>query len=240
MVQAADVSTAHELRKDYVLPTGPAWSGDILTAHDGQLSPHAFYVHQDPHVTLDRHYHDAAEFQVVVAGGGSLGHHAVRPFSVHYAAYQTMYGPLVAGPDGLDYITLRLHYQRGLFYWPQERARMVRGARWQTMADASSLDPSALLVLAAPETEALIPAGEGGLAAWLMQVPPGGRAGVPSAPNGAGRFMLVVEGGARTATATLSRLSVAWIGTADCPLTAGPAGAAALVLQMPRDAGPLP
>ena len=52
----------------------------------GTLFPMAFLVEQDPGEVANAHFHQADQFQVVVAGSGTLGAHAVQPVSVHFAA----------------------------------------------------------------------------------------------------------------------------------------------------------
>lgn len=233
MIQVGNLGDGQAGRIEAILPTGRAWSGDILRTRDGALTPHAFFVHQDPNVVLDRHYHDAAEFQVIVGGSGKLGTHAVRPFSIHYASCQAVYGPLVADASGLDYVTCRIIYQRGLFKFPDERKRMARGRRTQIMGSAAYGDPSSLA--AAQIEDVICPDGDG-LAAWIMRLPPGTMLEPPRHGGGAGRFLLLTSGSASVGTEAFETLSVGWIGNREAAVTAGPNGAEMIVLQLPREA----
>lgn len=233
MVQVGNLGDGRAGRIEAILPTGHAWSSDMLRASDGELTPHAFFVHQDPNVVLERHYHDAAEFQIVVGGSGKLGTHAVRPFSVHYASYQAVYGPLVAGESGLDYVTCRVIYQRGLFKFPEERRRMEGGIRTQAMGDIS---PCELTNLSAKRIDSVIDPDNGGLAAWIMRLPAGAVLEAPRHAGGAGRFLLLANGSAQVDEEAFGNLSIAWIGDRDAAVVAGPQGAEMIVLQLPGNA----
>lgn len=235
MIQVGSLGDGSAGRIEAELPTGRAWSSDVLRAHDGDLTPHAFFVHQDPNVVLDRHYHDAAEFQVVVAGGGKLGTHPIRAYAIHYASHQAVYGPLTADERGLDFMTFRAVYQRGLFKFPDEKRRMERGRRSQLMGEVPPGDPRQL---ASPKVERAIEAADDGLAAWIVRLPPKSQLLAPLDPGGAGRFLMLVSGIAAAAGAALAPLDVAWIGNADATLDAGPDGAELIVLQMPSIAAP--
>jgi hypothetical protein len=234
MVQVGCIGDGRRGRIDAQLSTGFAWSSDMLRTEDDGLTPHAFFVHQDPNVVLDRHYHDAAEFQVVVGGSGRLGTHAVRPLSVHYASYQAVYGPLAAGEFGLDYVTCRAVYQRGLFRFPDERRRMTPGRRDQYIGEVLPGDPRSLTGISIDPV--IDPLGDG-LAVWMMRIPPGARSKAPIHPGGAGRFLLLTAGGATVESAILDELSVGWIGNGEATVAAGPEGAELVVLQLPAAAG---
>lgn len=233
MVQVGDVGDGQAGRIEAMLPAGRAWSSDMLRTSDGDLTPHVFFVHQDPNVILDRHYHDAAEFQVVVGGSGKLRTHAVRPFTVHYASYQAVYGPLIASETGLDYITFRMTYQRGLFRFPDERRRMGGGQRSQVMGEFARCNPPSL---PAAQVDIVIEPNSGGLAAWVLRLPPDAELEAPKRLGGTGRFLLLTNGSAHVNEGLFEMLSVAWIGNDDAAVAAGPAGAEMIVLQMPGHA----
>lgn len=233
MMQLGSVGDGQQGRIEAMLPTGLAWSSDMLRDKDRDLTPHAFLVHQDPRVVLDRHYHDTAEFQVVVGGDGRLGTHEVMPFSIHYASSQAVYGPLVAGEAGLDYVTCRAVYQRGLFKFPEERKRMAGGRRSQHMGHVVRTDPHGL---AAPAAAVVIDPTDDGLAAWSLRIPPGTEASAPATAWGLGRFLLLIGGSATVDGALLADLCVGWIGNREVAIAAGQDGAELIVLQLPAEA----
>jgi hypothetical protein len=74
--------------------------------------------------TLDVHFHELDQFQVVVSGSGRLGRHQVGAGTVHYTDAHTPYGPIVAGDPGLGYLTLRRDSDTRTLYMPASRERL--------------------------------------------------------------------------------------------------------------------
>jgi hypothetical protein len=75
------------------------------------------------------HFHSVEQFQVVVAGSGRLGKHALSPVTIHYADAFTPYGPIVAGVEGLRYLTLRAEADpEAPHYMPGAKDKMSRRA----------------------------------------------------------------------------------------------------------------
>jgi hypothetical protein len=62
---------------------GSRWNSYFMQPPKGTRLPQAFLVENTPHRQLRTHFHDVDQFQVIVSGGGTLGKHAVRPYSVH-------------------------------------------------------------------------------------------------------------------------------------------------------------
>ncbi|QHE84573.1 hypothetical protein [Hydrogenophaga sp. BPS33] len=203
-------------------------------------APQAFLVHQAPEWVLPPHFHLEEQFQVVTGGSGTLGKHAVAPITVHYTSRETGYGPLVAGGEGLDYLSLRAVTDPGAWYMPESRGKMRPGLRkWQTTIGpiaVGSLDvsravsPGDVEVLSAPD--------EHGLAIWLLRLPPDGATTAPPQALGGGRFHVVVGGSLNAAHESLGYGAVVWRDAADAPLhlRAGAQGLALLVLQFPAQA----
>ena len=61
-------------------------------------------------------FHIVDQFQVFIAGSGTIGRDQVHLVTVHYADHHTGYGPLIAGAQGLSYLTLRSKTDAGLVY----------------------------------------------------------------------------------------------------------------------------
>jgi hypothetical protein len=57
--------------------------------------------------TSEAHFHEADQFQVVVAGSMDMAGEVLTPGSVHYTDARTPYGPFTAGPDGLTLMVIR-------------------------------------------------------------------------------------------------------------------------------------
>jgi len=89
--------------------------------------PQAFLIVSSPHQSGSAHFHFVDQFQVAVAGSGRVGKHEIRQGSVHYANAYTPYGPIVAGADGLSYLTLRNRIDYGGGSMPKSSALRKRG-----------------------------------------------------------------------------------------------------------------
>lgn len=62
-----------------------------------------------PNGSLATHFHDIDQFQVVVAGSGSMGRHQLQPDVVHIARGLKPYRSLLSGSgeEDIAYLTLR-------------------------------------------------------------------------------------------------------------------------------------
>jgi len=194
------------------------------------LFPMAFLVEQDPGSTATSHYHRADQFQVIVGGHATVGTHAARPVTVHYAGAHTAYGPIVASPDeGVHYFTLRNGFDPGAQFmsFPDKRAalRTVPGRRHRE-------------VVAGPltvETGPVIRPEPDGMGAWRFRAAPGERTIGPDPAWGRGQYWVVTEGSLLHEGKTIPRLSVVFVYPDDPPFSAyaGPEGAEAVAMQFP-------
>jgi hypothetical protein len=236
---APDLSRAR--RDTFVIPDGTAAKLTIIASpEDRRPSPNAFIVEQSPHSKALAHFHNNSQFQVVIAGGGRIGPHGVAPLSLHYAGQQTAYGPIVAGDNGITYMTLRGIMEDNAFLLPEAKSFIdKRIPKYQTYTPVvAPAAPAALALLAEPDVIGMIAPQEGGLAAWLVRVPPSRRHAPPAHGQGAGRYYMVTGGELVIAGETLTRFGCAWLDPAEAntPIEAGATGVELLVLQFPANA----
>jgi len=206
-------------RSDFIEP-GP--EADAATQ---AWRPQAFLVEQDPDSEILPHYHEEDEFQVVVEGDGSFGRHPVRPVTVHYAGNHTGYGPILSGPRGLWYFSLRPRKDPGARFLPEWRDRMNKGPKRHILADSVSAGGAGTRTVIEPQAD--------GIAAWVLCAPQGARIEPPAPAPGAARYNLVMDGSIEWQGACLPRLSTAFAAGESFQPVAGPAGASLLVLQFP-------
>lgn len=135
--------------------------------------PMAYLVSQAPGSTLGAHYHQADQFQVFVGGSGRIGTHPVRPLTVHFAGAHSPYGPLVAGSEGLQYLTLRRNWDPGAQYMPQsaQKLRELPGRRHRVHTSTP------LALDSPPAQESRVTSmtrlfGEDSMGAWLIELGP--------------------------------------------------------------------
>jgi hypothetical protein len=216
-------------------------AGDVVLPDPAAaLCPHSIYTRQPARLRIPAHYHDNAQFQIFISGSAQFGAKPIRPVTIHYATHQTGYGPIVSGDDGLGYITVRLHAEFGAHYAdrPEERARMNPVIpRRQLTQVMGAMTGEALRALREPQVEAAIAAEPGGLAAWLVRVPPGGELEAPEHPGGAGRFCVVTQGTIEASGRTGDACTSVWTDANESfTLRAGEQGLEVAVCQFPRDA----
>ncbi len=159
------------------------------------LYPDAYLVEQGPADVLPPHFHRADEFQVVLTGWGTLGNHPVRPPSLHFAGAFTPYGPIVAGPEGIGYMTLRKHYDSGALTMPQalpELRASGRAARQlvSELLDVAPQGPAATEL----ECREIFAREADGLAAWHYRLPANSSTIGPDPAAGGGQYFVVLAG----------------------------------------------
>ncbi len=200
--------------------------------------PQAFLVEQSANWTLPTHFHQEHQFQLFVAGGGTLGRNPVERLAVHYASPHSGYGPLISGDEGISYFTLRAVGDTGAWYLPKEREHLQLRIKKQQMHAAPSDYVSAEQLASQRDAsmETLIAPDVGGLAAWLLRIPAGARAAAPErAEDGGGRFYVVTQGSLQNAGEELTALSTLFVSSDDHldHLQAGANGLEVMVLQFP-------
>ncbi|WP_156909420.1 hypothetical protein [Ottowia thiooxydans] len=207
------------------------------STRDPLLSPTVFLVEQPPGSCLRTHFHAQNEFQVVVQGSGTLGPHALSPGLIHYATAYTGYGPLVAGPEGLSYFTIRAVFEAGAYFIPEHREMLQRGPRHQFHAGPVVPTDGAPMHLNAHEAqvpEPLAANADGSASAAAIRLGPGAQACLPAFSLSVAQFVLVLEGELQCGNQTLG----AWESLArterdaELYVSAGAAGALAVVLAL--------
>jgi hypothetical protein len=121
-----------ELRRRFLqLPSGFCYhKGEWMESGDDPLlSPTMFLVEQPAGKVLPTHWHRENQFQVVVGGGGTMGRHEIAPIMVHYAGAYSGYGPIIAGPEGVKYFTIRAVFEQGAMMAATQLESMIRGPK---------------------------------------------------------------------------------------------------------------
>jgi len=186
----------------------------------GEIYPMAFLVEQDAGAVVGAHYHQADQFQVVVAGAGRLGRHDVTTGAVHFAGAWSAYGPLAAGPEGLQYFTLRNGWDPGARYmeFPENRCALrprPRGHRESIGTVAAAAD---------------------GLRVKRFVLNPGQPVTGIDPARGAGQFWLVLSGDLISDDALAPATSCLFVSPDEPPFkaAAGVDGVTLLLMQFPR------
>ena len=245
MVLIADGILARSTRRR---ETSTGWNTAYIGANrytlppaDDALYPMAFLVEKWPGAVTRPHFHQADQFQVVVAGRGRLGDHEFGDGAVHYTDAYSAYGPIVAEKPGIWWFTLRNRWDPGARYMPAEREALTaardRHRHWELTTEAA---PSALLGELAEMTgtscQRVLEA-EDGLAGWRYRIPPYTAIAGPTPSAGGGQFWLVLSGDAAVdGGKPLPANSCIFVGPQEPAFTGacGPHGAELLCLQFRR------
>jgi hypothetical protein len=220
----------------------PVGAGDILVSELGTMpSPHSIYTRQPANFRIPPHYHDNAQFQIFVEGSAAFGSRNIRPLTVHFATHQTGYGPILSGPEGLNYITLRIATEFGahLVDNPEERTRMnPRIPRRQLTNEIGPLAPGALLEIREPAVVVALDPEPDGLAAWVVRLPPSAILATPRHTGGVGQFHVVTAGSMVVNGQACGRHASVWVGLedADYVIRSGAQGLEVVICQFPREA----
>lgn len=203
------------------------------------LGPHVFMIENSENRSLDTHFHDVDQFQIVIGGNGSLGKHALAPYSVHFARAFTPYGPLVSGSGGggLAYITVRARTdpvpkaQR----LPQHRSKlenMPNRKPWQVTGHASfgrsSIDDALQPVEGVSDAY--------GMAAYTLELAAGQEATSTAPVSGDGQCIVILQGSMIHNNVRKRGVTVIFVppGDRSFQIKAGEEGLKAVVLNFPK------
>lgn len=199
--------------------------------------PQAFLVDQEPGAVVHPHFHHVDQFQVAVAGSGTLGKHALHPLAVHFAGAYTGYGPIRPGGEGLTYLTARARADgTGAQFLPGARARMRAGPRRNRTVDGIPVAGAADLARRTETTLETHLAEDDGLTVWYLRVAPGSTATLPAAEDGDGQTLWLAAGTLAIAGAVHGERAVMFVSRDEPAPTviAGAGGAELLIMQYPR------
>ena len=201
---------------------------------DPALSPTVFLAEQPADYTLMPHFHRQNQFQLFVAGSGTIGPHRIDPVTVHYAGAYTGYGPLLSGAEGLKYFTIRPVFDTGFIPVSAARERMVRGPkRHAQVALGAPWSEEQLSALEQPEDRFAI-AADRGLAVRHVRVPPQGEWQLEHVAGSSGLFVFVLAGTATITGQLLGLWESAFASAGETAvLTAGACGAEVVLLHVP-------
>ncbi len=218
MILTATPEQAAARRQRYVTPSGAlthvstfigtnkmelAAQGQMAAPEAGADLPMAYLVEQAPGHTVHAHYHQVDQFQLFTGGSGRIGTHALEGMVLHYAGAHSPYGPIVAGPQGVQYMTLRARWDPGAQWMPGATPALRAVPQRQHVAFTSAPlrgmgrpPPSVVRV------QEVMPRDASGASAELVRA--GAGAAVRAAPAGSGGvFWELLSGRLRLADGTV-------------------------------------
>jgi hypothetical protein len=195
--------------------------------------------------TIVPHFHGTSQFQLFAAGSGTIGKRGdvLQPLTVQFKDHHTAYGPVVAGPQGLSFMALRIKtgdsapvyldkpgYREKLK--PSKRRNLLsspvslsiapvlehrREASWEPLFDAEKIDD--------------------GMAAHVLRLGAGMAAMGPDPKAAGGYYVFVANGSLEQDGQDLPLWSMVVVESNEdgFEIRAGRKGLEALVLQYPRE-----
>ena len=221
---------------------GPRYSSEGLAP-----GPQSLMTQMCANETILPHFHGVAQFQIFPAGAGMLARTELRPLMLQYKDHHTGYGPLVAGPHGLTFISLRnrtgdshpVYIGRPGY---REKLRPSKRRNWVTPHIPLSTRP-VLQYRTDVTWEALyearkIDAGiDDEMAAYLVRLGAGLSTPGLDPKAGGGCYLFVANGSLVLGGQSLPEWSMVFVDPTEAgyEITAGPLGAEVLVMQFPKD-----
>jgi len=209
-----------------------------LNPDQGYLYPQVHEVYQHPPFIAPPHFHEIDQFQVVIGGSGFLGRLPVRPVTIHYVNAFTPYGPIVPGPEGISYMTLRNGVDfAGAHIMPDARTKLRPVRRRHKLIDQVQIAGQNYRdCLAGPEHLSMLPTEFDGLSVDIFRLRTGMSLTGSAPHDGGGQHWLILDGTLSCERQTWSSFSCLFVRPDDPPLTvvADADGAEFAILQYAR------
>lgn len=224
------------------------WCSDILGprySHAPAPGPQALMVDMEPGEVVRPHFHGTTQFQLFPAGSGTLGrkNEPIQSLMVQFKDHHTAYGPIVAGPNGLSFISLRVFTGVSAPVYlddPDIRNKLKPSKRRNWLSPR--LDLSTVSILRHREQPRWEPLWDPAtiddeMNAQLLRLGAGKTVAGPDPKRAAGYYVFVVNGSMVHAGQDLGMWSMAVVEPSEAAfdITAGTKGLEALVLEFPLD-----
>jgi len=223
---------------------GQSWKINLFGKNSDVATPEpqAFRLDLNAHQKLDSHFHIVDQFQVFIAGSGTIGRDEVRLVTVHYADHHTGYGPLIAGAQGLSYLTLRSKTDAGLVYLttPDIREKLRPTKRRHRVSEPVTLSIDPVLrdrTEISVETVIEEQPDDDGMNVKVIRLGPSMTTRAPDPSGSGGQFLIVLNGSLIFEGAIYTPFSLIFVRSSDdAPmLQAGEGGLELMVTQYPRE-----
>lgn len=205
------------------------------------LEPQAFLAEMGANGLVVPHFHEVNQFQVLIAGSGSLGRSPITTIALHYADNHTAYGPIQAGPAGLSFFTIRAQSDSRPVYLhsPDYKSFLKPSKRRYLLATDIVLSTEPVLQHRTEVAlESLLKDADfsDGLGVYMLRLGADMKAAGPDPKTTSCQYYLVVGGSLEYQDTTYRPWSLAFVKPDEQPLMAcaGPLGLEALVLNFPK------
>jgi hypothetical protein len=241
MIQAASSVAARQAGRHFV-KVSSNYRTEFIGARTATVenSPEAFLIEMPPVNTIPPHFHQVDQYQVFVAGAGTLGRHGISLIGLHYVDHHTAYGPINSGALGLSFFTIRTKSDPGAIFLqrPDHKDFLKPTKKRYLMADHIGISTElALKNRTDVALENVFPEADqsDGFGSYVLRMGPDMQTQMDPSLTG-GQFILVVNGSLRFSGGMYPEWSTIYGGPNDVPpqLNSGADGLEALVLNFPR------
>ena len=222
---------------------GSSYFGPRYSTAEVSSGPQSLMTQMSADETILPHFHGVAQFQIFPNGSGTMGKNEVRPLMLQWKDHHTAYGPLVAGPHGLTFISLRNRTGDSAPVYlskPGYREKLKPSKRRNWMSSHIALSTRPVLqfrkeISWEPVFDPEKIADE--LSARLVRLGGGMSTPGPDPKIGGGYYLFVANGSLQLNGETLPQWSMVYVepGETAFEIEAGRHGLEALVMQFPRD-----
>lgn len=249
MIHAKDGNEVLENLRSVISPGtgiehwGSSYFGPRYSTEEISPGPQSLMTQMSAEETILPHFHGVAQFQIFPAGSGTMAKSEVRPLMLQYKDHHTAYGPVVAGPYGLTFISLRNRTGDSHPVYlskPGYREKLKPSKRRNWMSAHIPLSTRSVLefrrdVVWDPVYDPATIADE--MAAHLVRLGAGMSARGPDPKAGGGYYLFVANGSLDLNGDTLPQWSMLFVDPHEdaFEINAGAGGLEALVMQFPKD-----
>jgi hypothetical protein len=207
--------------------------------------PQATMTEMNANETIVPHFHGTTQFQIFAAGFGKIGRggDTLQPLTLQYKDHHTAYGPVVAGPQGLTFMALRIRTGDSAPVYldkPGYREKLKPSKRRNLISSpvGLSIEP----VMQHRKDAVWEPLFTGAdikdeLAAHMLRLGAGMAADGPDPKKCGGYYLFVANGSLDWQGKNYTRWSMVAVEPTEVAveIRAGDAGAEVLVMQFPRE-----
>ncbi len=207
--------------------------------------PQATMSEMNANETIVPHFHGITQFQIFAAGHGKIGRggDTLQPLTLQYKDHHTAYGPVVAGPQGLTFMALRIKTGDSAPVYldkPGYRDKLKPSKKRNLISSPVGLSIEPVLQYRKEAAwEPLFAAHDikDEMAAHMLRLGAGMAADGPEAKESGGYYVFVANGSLDWAGKLLPRWSMVVVEPNEdaVEIRAGGQGLEALIMQFPRE-----
>jgi hypothetical protein len=207
-----------------------------------QPGPQATMSELQANESVVPHFHGVSMFQLFIAGYGTIGNQGkeLKPLTIQFKDHHTAYGPIVAGPQGLCFVALRMYTGNSEPVYlsePGYRERLKPSKRRNLTSPQVHFSIEPVMQHRTEVVWETMLQGDDGMHAQVVRLGAGMKVPGPDPKIAGGYYVFVGNGSIVHGGETLPKWSMVVVENteAEFEICAGDKGLEALVLQYPRE-----